>query len=133
MAYANSVVFYGWLGNDAIQTVSYILNDKKISSKKYLLDNKDKLQDQLNKKLMSTKIRLTIAEFEGGLFSNKNEVFLHFDKSISTTSSDDDDICYCFYTLENLKNLMDMSFKIKDITDPKIKPKLINLVVSDTK
>lgn len=133
MAYANSITFYGWLKNDAVQTVQYILKDDKIKSPQFLFENKKEIEEHLSKKISNDKIKLKINKFEGGLSSDTFEIYLFFGKQLSHESCGDDDISDASFTLEDIKNFIDMSFAIKNITNPKNKPKLINLIVSDTK
>lgn len=133
MAYANSVVFYGWLGKDALHTVNHILGKNTCKNIDDMLNNKDDLMGKMNKKINNEKLKIAIDKFEGGLCSDEKQIYLYLGKTITCCSGSDDDIDSSSYTLDELKQFLDMSFAMKNITDHKCKPKLINLVVSDSK
>lgn len=133
MAYANSIVFYGWLEDDAVHTINHILGENKYKTSKCLIDNEKKIEQCLKKKINNDGIKLFINIFEGGLNSDEYKVCLYFNKYKECQSSSDDDIDDCSFSLDDIKEFMDMSFAMKNVTDHKCKPKLINLVVSDSK
>ena len=133
MAYANTLMFYGWSGDDALHTVNHILSKDKCESLELLLEDKDSILIKLNATVNKKNVIFNIDEFEGGLDSDERVIYLSIGKILKGQSCGDDDIDEKSFSLKELKEFINMSFAIKDFTDFNRKPKLIQLVVSDTK
>ncbi len=132
MAYANSIMFYGWLGDDALHTIKFLLPNENYTSIKLIMKN-NKIDEKLNNKINDNNIAIKIGTFRGGSNSEESKLYLSIGKVLESTSCDDSDICDTSYSLEEIKNFMNMSFSIRGMTNSKYKPKLYNLVVTDTK
>lgn len=127
MAYANSVMFYGWSGKDATDVTKTLVSEN-VSQKTKL--NEDALKN-LNNKL--AEFELLFSYFDGGLSSNGSEPYLFFKTVKACQSCGDDDIDENGFTLIEIKEFINLSFQIHKKYPSLVKPMMKNLVVSDTK
>lgn len=133
MAYANSVVFFGWVDKDAKQILK-LLCDKEdcvAVEKNIKKEYDDKLFKKVNKTLLEHNITMEI--FESGLGEDEVVLYLYFNKQISCQSCSSDHIDDGSLTLVETKALLDASFAFKQKNPKTPQPKLFNYVVSDTK
>jgi hypothetical protein len=163
MAYANSIILYGWTNDDAKETVAKLFNLESVpepvvatktkgksvakpavpissySNNEYFKglskDDDLKIVDKINKRLKDEKFDMKFGIFEGGISSDEYMCYLTFNGSKENQSCDSDDISEKSFTIKEIKKFLDDSFKFsKDHPNIVIKqPKLIHLTVSDSK
>ena len=143
MAYANSILFYGWSGDDAKNVVKKLVNknpnqnnlDKLFDNLSRDSEKYENICNEINKKLQDIDVKLSFSIFEGGLLSDISSFmcYLHFGEIKSNQSCDDDDISKETFSIKELKKFFGDSFVFNKENPGLTQPKLINLTVSDTK
>lgn len=103
MAYANSLVFYGWLESEALDTVNFILGKNTCATLDMLYKNRKDIEEKINKKINNDKTKMMIGKFDGGMSSDEKYIYLHIGKVLNSQSCGDDDIDKNSYTLDELK------------------------------
>ena len=144
MAYANSVLFYGWSGKDSEAIIEKLLDNESLELIRGLEIKKSSHADHkrykavielINKKLDNSKANIKFGIFEGGLSSNEYKCYLYFGSFKTNESSNSDDISETSFTIKELKNFFNLSFKFnKDHEKEKMsRPNFIHLTVADDK
>jgi hypothetical protein len=132
MAYANSTLLYGWIGDDAKAVVQKLTNDdcKKLLESLSCDENNGVTKD-INGKLKGVNLEFNI--FSGGLGSGEFVCYLHFGNIKTNQSCSSDDISSVSFTIRELKKFMAESFTFKRDHPGVKQPQLIHLTVADEK
>jgi len=135
MAYANTVLFYGWYGIEALSVLKHLIGEHIEIELKRCDANTELYCKNVNKKL--EKHKLTFAMFEGGCGSSEFCIksYLHFGSGILLQSNDENDIKADEYASDELELVIAEGLVFSRVKNNRKlpKPSLKCLVVSDPK
>lgn len=125
MAYAKAITFYGWINNDAVEIV------QELTGLKITID--DKVQPKIINDKLDKADNIHFDNFKGGLSSNEFIPIMYLGKKMYCESANSDDIDIAYQELNDMKELLNISFIFHKKYIRIKKPKLFTLVVSDEK
>ena len=130
MSYAISVMFFGWVGKNAISTLKTLLGAKYGSDL-----NNEKTIEALNKLFTKKNISLQCDIIKSCMTDDDDayEFYIYFDEIKKNASDNDEDIGVVTFTIAELKNLMNQSFELKKLYPALKQPGVISCIVSESK
>lgn len=129
MSYAISILFFGWSGKDAVATLKTLINKKPSFDE---VSNEVSIA-KINQSLTDNSIPLTCGIFKSCMEDDEYEFYLHFEKIKYNSSDNDEDISVATFSIIELKSLMKQSFELKQNYPSIKKPRIISLIVSESK
>lgn len=148
MAYANSILFYGWSKEDARNVVRALVGEDLVGQVKRKRDDEDDdrnnqvidienetLVKRINQKFEELGIGLRFDIFFGGLGCTEAVNYLHFTKHVlANQSCDGSDIGEVSFRNGRLKSMLSVSRHF-ETSHPEVivSPRLIHLTVADEK